>query len=197
MQQRKKLRDLFEENYTAVKTSDRSKKGYRIEYIYSGPWYIWDLEEPRLKKEKRQIFLLGMLSVILFLAAGLQNASVNTNPYSVIPALLVLCIQVLELTAAFQFICAKYKTTRMTYNRVDRILGGVSGIELILQLWITGLALWLFVRADQNLISFLTLLLYGASAFLTFVIYKKFNRIGFYTEKNNSVREHEERFTVG
>lgn len=187
MQRGKSLRDLFEENYAATEVPAGNRKGYKVQYLYSGPWYIWDLPQNRLKKEKWLEFGLSLSGFVLFLTAGAQEAAVNVSRFGVILAVLALCIHVLELSACIRFVCAGYRTTRMTYQDVDRILGTATGLRGILLCGTAVTALWYGVAEGMNGTSLGVILGYTGCAAMAFVIYRRYNKIPFYTEKNHSL----------
>ncbi len=189
MKKGKSLKDLFEENYTAVQVPAGNKKGYKIEYLYSGPWYIWDLPEKRLKKEKWTELGLSLTGLLLYLLTGAQQAAVNSGKLGVILAALALCIHVLEISALIKFICAGYKTTKMTYQEVDRILGAATGLRGILLCGVAAMALVYGVAGGMNVTALMVLAGYMGCGAIAFYIYHRYNKIIFYTEENDSLKD--------
>lgn len=187
MKKGKSLKDLFEENYKAVKVPAKNKKGYKIEYLYSGPWYIWDMPQDKLKREKWLEFGLSIAGIILYLLTGSVRTKVNISKPGVILAVLALCIHVLELSALIKFICAGYRTTKMTYQEVDRILGAATGLRGILLCGVAFAAFVYAVAGGMNTLSLLVTAGYLGCGFIAFIIYRRYNKITFYTEKNRSL----------
>lgn len=187
MQKGKSLKDLFEENYTAVEVPAQNKKGYKIEYLYSGPWYIWDMPKDKLKREKWMELGLSLTGIFLYLFTGAANTPVNTSKLGVILAVLALCIHVLEIFALIKFICAGYRTTKMTYQKVDRILGAATGLRGILLCGVAFVAFVYAVTGGMDMLSLLVTAGYLGCGSIAFMIYRRYNKITFYTEKNRSL----------
>lgn len=187
MQKRKSLKDIFEENYAAVEVPAGNRRGYKVQYLYSGPWYIWDMPRDRLTKEKWMELGLSLAGLVLHLAVGAQEAAVNISRFGAVLAIMALCIHVLEISACIRFVCAGCRTTRMTYQDIDRILGAATGLRGIFLCGMTVAALCYGVMEGMNRISLLAILGYMGCAAIAFVIYRRYNRIAFYTEKNHSL----------
>ena len=114
--------ERFEENYAAVEKPANNKDGFKIEYVYYAPWYLWDKPEAELKKCKRVLLGVSILGLACCLFAGAQRCEANTALLVGVPALLALCAHVLELYGLILFNFAKYRTTKMTYTDVNRLL---------------------------------------------------------------------------
>lgn len=119
---RKTLRERFEENYTAVPVPAKNRRGFRMRYIYYAPWYLWALPEPQLRREKRYILFCSAAGLILFLLSAAQPSALNRSPLVFLPVAAALCCHVAELFALLQFMAAQYRTTKMTWEDVDRAL---------------------------------------------------------------------------
>ncbi len=183
----KSFKDLFDENYTAVEVPAGNRKGYRIAYCYSGPWYIWDMPKEKLRREKWLEFGLSLLGIGLYLLTGSRRAAVNVSGPGVVSAVLALCIHVLEFSALIKFICANYRTTKMTYQEVDRILGAATGLRGILLSGTAVTALVYAVRDGMWSTALLTAAGYFSCAATAFLIHFRYKKIPFYSEKNTSL----------
>lgn len=186
---RQSLKDLFEENYVAVEVPTGNRKGYKVAYCYSGPWYLWDMPKGKLQREKWLEFGLSLLSFGLYLLTGAQKIAVNVRSPGVILAVLALCIHVLELSALIRFICAGYRTTKITYQEIDRILGAATGLR---GMFLCGTAVTALVYALMDGIGIVTLLTaagYLCCAAIAFHINHRYKKIPFYTEKNTSLED--------
>jgi len=118
----KTLQERFEENYAAVEKPANNKDGFKIEYVYYAPWYLWDCPEAELKKRKQKLLAASVCGLIFFLIAGMQRCEANTKLWVGVPGLLGLCAHVVELFGLIMFLCAKYRTTKMTYSDVNWML---------------------------------------------------------------------------
>lgn len=117
----KTLREQFEEDYGAVAVID-SRGRKRIKYVYDGDWYRWMLPAKTLKKQKSAIFILSAASLILTLFAGSLPAAGNQSPWTAVPALCSLAIQVLELVRTVQFLFAGNRADRTDFAWINGTL---------------------------------------------------------------------------
>lgn len=116
------MRERFEESYTAVPVPARNKKGYTMKYVYYAPWYYWDLPRGRLQREKVLLIGCSLLSLAVFLLAGVQDIVANSWKAVYLPCVLALCAHILELFGLVQFCTARYPTTQITYQDVERMM---------------------------------------------------------------------------
>lgn len=166
------LRDKFEENYTAIPVPANNKAGFRVKYVYTAPWYFWDLPKEKLSREKCVVAGASILSLVVFCLISIQALPLNQKWYTVFPAAIALCFHILELSGVVQFLFSSHSTTQMTYQEIRRILeyapagrmiacilagicGGIfsfnAGINIATVLWIgshlsCGALAWLEIR---------------------------------------------------
>mgnify|MGYP006964298048 FL=1 len=183
----KSLKDLFAENYTAVEVPAGNRKGYKIIYCYSGPWYLWDMPKEKLLREKWLELGLSLLGICLYLLTGAQKAAVNVGGPGVILAILALCLHVLEFSALIKFICTGCRTTKMTYQEIDRILGAATGFRGVFLCGTALTALLYAVKGGMEIVALLTAAGYLSCAVIAFYIGYRYKKIPFYTEKNTSL----------
>ena len=189
MQRRKSFREVFEENYYAVKVEKGGRKGNKIGYVYSGPCYFWDLQEKQLKKEKKLLLSISLIGIFLMIFSGAQAVKANTDRFVAILSLLALSIHILELCAVLKFFFSKNKVTRMVWKEVDFVLGSLVLVRAILQLAVCVVSVWYAGINYRESIGWLTAVCYGLCCGLAFFISKRYRRIGFYTEKNESCNQ--------
>lgn len=183
------LRDRFEDSYTAVPIPAENKKGYKIEYIYYAPWYYWDMPEKKLIGRKAIICALSAVSLVLFvLAATSGKRELNLKPAVFLPSALALCAHIMEASALIQFAAAKYRTTKMTFNEVRRIMDFAPTARLILTLVTACVCLYCTLRGEGS--AAVTALNFGAAA-LTLAELHLFNAIPMRTEENHALRDHD------
>ena len=120
--ERKTLREKFEDNYMAVPVPADNAQGFKMKYVYYAPWYLWDLPEKELKREKTRLALYSAAGLLAFLLSAAQACALNRSPVLFLPCALALCCHVMEFSALLQFAAAKRKTTKMTFEEVDRAL---------------------------------------------------------------------------
>lgn len=188
----KSLREQFEEDYAAVQVPAKNRQGFKIKYIYCAPWYIWGLPEKELGKKKNMLLAMSTGSFLLYLAAGIQNAAANRLMVSSIFSTIVLCAQIMELFGVFRFCFSQYKTNRMTYQEINRILYGAPLLRGggLAALGIVGVACMITAEFDGT--SFLIAAAYFLSGAIAFGIFGVYRKIPFRTEKNNARWENAE-----
>ncbi|MGN0266772.1 MAG: hypothetical protein ACI4D7_03750 [Lachnospiraceae bacterium] len=183
----KTLREQFEEEYIAVSVPADNKNGFKIKYVYCAPWYLWDIEEDKLKKKKRMLTCFSTASMLLYLFAGLQVTGANSFPAVEIAGIFALCAHVFELFGLFQFLFAKYRTSQMTYSNVNRTLSlfpllrsiclaAASVSSVIYMIFITFELSALFAAAG-----------YLICAGLAFYIFLEYRKIPVRSEKNETL----------
>lgn len=139
---RKTLREKFEENYTAIPVPAKNRKGYTMRYFYYAPWYIWDMPEEKLRKEKWLLLGISLAGLLVFVLSGLVPNKVNGTRLLFLPSALTLCCHILELSGLLQFLAAKYRTTKMTYQTVRDILEYVPWVRMALMAFSTAVCLY-------------------------------------------------------
>ncbi|MGN0293056.1 MAG: hypothetical protein ACI4D3_03515 [Lachnospiraceae bacterium] len=184
----KTLREQFEENYTPVSVPADNKDGFKIEYVYYAPWYIWDMEETKLKKKKRQLLGLSVSSFLLYLIVGLQNTGANCFAPVEIAGIFALCAHVFELFSMFQFLFAKYRTSRMTCTGVDRSLT-LSPLMRSICLAVTSAGCVIYMILNSEMSALPEAAGYLICAGLAFHISREYRKIPIRTEKNEILNQ--------
>lgn len=185
----KTLQERFEENYAAVETPANNKAGFKIEYVYYAPWYLWDLPEEELKQCKRRLLLGSLIGLAFYVIAGVQRCPSNTLLWVGVPALLGLCAHVVELFGLILFNCAKYRTTKMTYNDVNwtMSLGPVARTGMMATTVIASLiALFLTGFSWEAMTALLGFLCSGMTAVY---VSRTYRRLKLRTERNDTLEE--------
>lgn len=183
----KSLREQFEDDYAAVSVPSRGRAGFKIRYVYYAPWYLWDMPEPELKMKKWLLAGASAASLLLLLITGTRQNGINSYIPVELAGTFALCAHVLESFGMFQFLAAGYRTSRMTYSGIDRILGIVP---LIRGLCLIQAAAGGFYYMLQETFSWGTALAasgYLACALMALYIFREYRRIPLRTEKNDSL----------
>ncbi len=181
----KSLREQYEDDYMAVSIPANNRKGFKVQYIYSGPWYLWDLPESVLKQKKLLLTIVSVGSLILFLLIGIQKSGLNNYMIVELTGIFALCSHVLEIFSIFRFLFAKYRTSRLTYLNINQILNSMPLIR--------GLCLLLTVVSSiyymlQNTFYWLTVFVavgYLGCALMALFIFIEYSKIPLRTEKND------------
>ena len=105
----KSMREHFEENYEAVQVPASNKRGFKISYQYVGKWYAWRESPGEVAKVKRYITTTLIVSIVLYLAAAIENASVNWSRWVSMLGLLSLAPLIFLIIGTVQFLLSKDK----------------------------------------------------------------------------------------
>lgn len=185
----KTLQERFEEDYAAVEKPAKNKDGFKIEYVYYAPWYLWDLPEAQLRTCKRQLLAASLVGMAFFILAGVQQWAGNTRLWIGVPALLGLCAHVVELFGLIMFRCAKYRTTRMTYTDVKRMVthGSIARVGMMAVTVLT--AFLCLIRSGFCPEGSTALLGYLISCATALYVCKSYQSLKLRTERNNTLEE--------
>lgn len=182
----KSLREQFEDDYMAVSVPANNKDGFQIKYVYYGPWYIWELPEKELKRKKGLFAGVSLGSLLLYVLAGVQYCLANSQDIVTAAGILALCAHVFEIFHAFEFLFAKYRTSRLTYRNVNRSLRtapAIRGACLLTASVFSGLSM---VWNGWEIRSFFAAADYLICAAAAFWIFAEYRMIPFTTEKNEN-----------
>lgn len=190
----KSLREKFEEEYTATVEPCDNKQGFKIKYVYYGNWYLWNVPEEQLKALKRKILLLSLLDAVLFILAAALPSDVNAYRLVAFPGIAALLALMLKWIGIFQFLFAKYRTTKSTFEDVGRRIRVWSVIQ------IAGAALsfagCIYYIAAYGFLTTrcVTALFYALSAVVSGIVLHIFRKIPGKVEKN-AILDHVTRAT--
>ncbi|MBR0164107.1 MAG: hypothetical protein IJQ12_05480 [Lachnospiraceae bacterium] len=112
-------KELFDTYYKAEKVPYHNRRGYRMRYIYTGPWYYYGQGDNILRTTKIRMAAFFVSSVLCYLAAALRHAYVNYDRYVSLFGTLALAAVVFELVGVVQFLFIREKTTIINYRDVD------------------------------------------------------------------------------
>lgn len=195
MVKRKRLFDRFQEDYTAIVVPCDNKDGFRIEYAYYSPWYVWDEPEDALKRRKKTLLGEGVAVTAVFLLTAAYPSVLNSLALVAFPALFSLCMLVFLLFALAQFYRAKYRTTRFTFQYVHKRIRIFSILTGLFSFGAALGAVYYAVGYGFSLEMLSTFAGYGLNAALCLHIYKQYASLPYHTEKND-ILEHVERASL-
>lgn len=188
---RKTLRQRFEDCYTAVPVPADNARGFKIKYIYYAPWYIWNIPEKALKRRKYELLAFSVAGLCLNIGSMLQNAPLNGSPVLFLPFALALCCHVMEFRGVLQFLTAKYKTTKMTYEEVSHILSAAPLFRGILSGFMAAVCMGYGITGTDKAVMFCTALGYALSAATAGWICRQYASLPLIVEDNDSLNQYE------
>jgi len=140
-------RRRFDDDYSAVKEICNNKKGYRIRYVYSGPWFSWDAERRTVRGRKLALAGLCAADLALFILCAVQRTSGNLSQFTTVAVALAAVGLVFELWGLALFCAAGERVTRDTFRDVERELKVAPMFRAVMLLAAAALGVW-FLFAD-------------------------------------------------
>ena len=68
------FREKYFSDYRAETTLHPNGRGYKVEYVYCGDWYCWDLAKPDFLRFKGAMLLLCGAELVVYAICALQYA---------------------------------------------------------------------------------------------------------------------------
>ena len=180
---------LFEEEYIATTEPCDNKKGFRIKYVYYGSWFRWNLPADQLGKIRKKAAVLLTADILLYVFAAVFSGGVNSFRLVAYPGIAALLGISLKTLGVMQFLLAKQRTTKSTFEDIGRRIRAWSVVQIAgVALAAIGCAYYLITYGFVMnwLITALLYILNGAAAALLMRMYVK---IPVKVEKND-ILEH-------
>lgn len=179
----KTLREQFEDNYMAVEVPCKNRRGFRIAYVYYGPWYLWDREAGVLKRLKLAIGLLYFVSLGFLIVAGLSDTVLN---YGIVglPVGLAMAAAVFSLIGVIRFLTTKERFTRILYRDIDLAYRIAIPIHAVLVFTAFGVSVYVWVEEKLTWLQAAPAFGYLAAAVCLAVVYLLYRGLNFRTEEN-------------
>lgn len=184
----KTFRETFEENYVAVEVPCSSKKGFKIHYEYCGPWYMWVLPASAMRKMKFIIAALCAAGIASFCASALQDNPINYSSWVSLPGTLLVAVMLFEIIGVLQFLFAKGKVTRLTFQDIDRKMKITFSLHTLLLLVTAAACVYTWCCERMAFSQGSVVFGYLISALCSAVIFHLYRRIEFKSEKNEVCR---------
>lgn len=172
----KTWKDTFEENYSAVEVPCRNRRGFKIKYVYTGLWYRWKADPAALRRIKCLTAAACAAGIALFMAASLQDSSLNYARYVSLTGTLSIAALLFEVIGIGQFLAAKEKVTGIAFHDIDTKLRVAPVIHFALLLCTAALCVCEMVSGGGQAWDFLIPVLYllaGACSFAVFALYRR------------------------
>lgn len=177
----------FEENYVAVPAAEgdsRNRKKPKVKYLYCGPWYFWDLSEKERKKCGFCLTAAGFLNTVIYLAAGVQYADVNTSVLVFLP-LAASCVALLfEWVGIVQFCIQKEKMTAISWQSIMNYLKIAPFVQSVGMVLAVIFCVYYMVTQTFSMRSLAVTVGYGVCALLAAYVVWKIRSLPFHSEKN-------------
>lgn len=113
------MREAFEAHYRPTQVPAANRKGFKISYVYIGPWYIWEQETQEVRRVRQRCLNACLLSLILYVAAALQAYPVNYDRLVSLTGLASLAPFCFVVFGVIQFYAAKDRMREETYKDIN------------------------------------------------------------------------------
>lgn len=180
----------FSENYVAVDKPCNNKNGFRIEYIYFAPWYLWDISPQSLLPYKYSIGAACLLNVIIFFVASIQKTSLNYSFLVEVPATISLAALIFEVLGVIQFCASKKRMNKPEYEGIDFKLRTSPLLHALLLVLTVLACLYRLIIISFDSLSFFVTIGYLVCAGMSTFVFLRYRTIDFTTEPNRTLEEY-------
>lgn len=184
----KTYRSTFEENFRAIKEPCNNKKGFRMHYVYIGPWYVWNAPRGRIHTAKRLIGTACGFSVVIFLLGSLVDSSLNYSRYVELTGMLSIAALVFEVFGVIQFCTAKEKMTNMDFDDIRAKLLIAPLLHALLLFCSVIAAVCQLAVHDFSWRDGVVPLCYFFSGLLSFLIFLYYRSLPYRKDKNENAK---------
>lgn len=185
-----KIENAYEKHlkeYAASVVPANNKDGFKIKYVYCGPWYIWDLPQAQLKREKNVIAAEYLGSVAAYVLTAALVRDTNSLALVAFPAIVAMIALFMETFGILQFRFAAYKTSRSTYTVADRRMR-IYPMLLMASAGLASLgAVYYMIGFGFSPDRLGASIGYAIVAALACALWLRYRRIPFTTEKNDTI----------
>lgn len=176
-------RERFEDNYMAVEKPCNNRRGFRIEYVYYGPWYFWDVTDARLRSLKITAGALFFIALETLLLSAGRDTALNYGAVG-LPVGLSLGAGVFSLIGVMRFLFAGRRFTQDLYKDMNRAFTIALPIEagLLFAATVTAVVVW--VKQSLSLSEAAPVFGFFGSAVCLGLLYRSLRKLPFGTAEN-------------
>ena len=120
------FREKYFSDYRAETTLHPNGKGYKVEYVYCGDWYCWDLAKPDFLRFKGARLLLCGAELVVYAICALHYAPANTSPIVAAGGLLAIIAQIFQWIGLVQLCLSRRKVKDRDCHEIWAKLRGSS-----------------------------------------------------------------------
>ena len=173
----KTLKETFEEYYMPYEVPCNNKKGFRIEYRYIGPWYVYSIEKKILNRKKCILGISCVFSTICFFGAALQNCELNYAAYPMLFAMFSLAVFLFEWVGVVWFCVTKEKMTKYGFEEMHMILKIAPFLHAIMLFFTAAACIFMIFMESLSFHTLLVPVLYFISGMFSFVVFRIYKTI--------------------
>ena len=120
------FREKYFSDYRAETTLHPNGRGYKVEYVYCGDWYCWDLAKPDFLRFKGAMLLLCGAELVVYAICALQYAPANTSPIVAAGGSLAIIAQIFQWIGLVQLCLSRRKVKDRDCHEIWAKLRGNS-----------------------------------------------------------------------
>ncbi len=167
----KSFREKYFEDYQAEQKISTNKKGYEIEYVYTGEWFGWNDSTAALKKRKFFYIISTFLCTAIALWCGVQHSPANSTGLVAVPGLVSLVSFMYTWIGVIQFCISKELIQAKDCRRMYAFIEKGSLITFLCYLLCFGSSFFILIQTNFFLISILVTLGFALCAGLSLFLY--------------------------
>lgn len=181
-------RNRFEENYRAIEEPSNNKKGFKMRYVYIGPWYVWNVPEARVRTVKRLIGAACIFSVILFGSGSLLESFLNCSRYVELFGILSVAALLYEGIGVIQFCAAKERMTNMDFEDIQNKMTIAPLLHAVLLAGAVAAAVCQLFGRPFGLTDVIVIVCYFLSGLLSLLIFLCYRTMTWRKDRNENAK---------
>ena len=186
-EKRKSYRERYFENYQAVKVPADNRKGYKVEYRYTGLWAQWESETGPLSGVKRKFVLLELFSLAFYLPSVLSGTPLSVSRLANGFGALSLVPWILKLSGVIRFLISSDYVKEPSAGEIGTSIRNGCVIRFILAaLSAIGGGIQILVQGKACFADIPVFLGIGFSAVISLLIKREFDRLLIITYRNDN-----------
>lgn len=172
----------------AVDVPADNKKGFRIRYVYYGPWYMWDESESVIRREKVVYTGTCLLEAVCFLTAATRECALNYHVLVGMFGMLAVAAFVFKAIGVVRFGAARKRMTRPAYQEISGMMKVAGSLEaaMLFAASAAGFAVMFIERLPVSVLPVAAG--YLAAASLAVSVCVRFRKLRCVTEPNDVMR---------
>ncbi len=180
----------FEDNYIAIQVPANTKRGFKVKYIYYGPYFHFCDETHSLTVNKWILGSLHLFGLIFYLTAVFQNIGLNYSKLVGIPSVLSLIPLLFESLGIMRFCSVGKKIKRPAFLFIRRCLMAAPITRFFLQLLTILACIVSFSQIAFSLQGGLNVLCHTVSCITSALIFRHYNSLRFTSEESTVLKDY-------
>lgn len=180
----KTVKQTFEEYYVPCRQPCGNRRGFKITYQYTGPWYSYCVEKKILRRYKFLLGILGICAALCFFGASLQESEINRAAAPTMCAMLSLAVLLFEWTGIIWFCAAGEKVTEYSFNEMHMIMKIAAPIHAALLLCTVVASVFMIFAESLGFRELTVPVLFFCSGMCSFSIFRIYGKLRYERVEN-------------